>query len=64
MRVPFPLEHNKNCLFVVTEYGGHLGFFEGGYFRPNRVSWIDRVILEYLNGALNELKNENSVEVR
>jgi len=43
-------------LYVVTEYGGHLGFFEGGYLIPNRVSWVERVILDYVNGTVDELK--------
>ena len=52
------LENNENCLFAVTEFGGHLGFFEGGYILPNRVSWLDRVLLDYVNGALGEIKRE------
>lgn len=42
----------------MTEYGGHLGFYEGGYVLPNRVSWLDRVILDYVNGALDGIERE------
>lgn len=50
------VERNKDSLFVVTEYGGHLGFFEGGYLVPNRTTWIDRVLLEYFDATVVELK--------
>ena len=38
---------NPCAMFVRTQYGGHLGFFEGGVVRANAVSWIDRLILQY-----------------
>ena len=34
---------NRNAIGVVTQHGGHLGFFEGSCFARNRVSWADRV---------------------
>ena len=42
-----PADHNPYAMFVSTEYGGHLGFFEGGVIRPNSVTWLDRLILQY-----------------
>ena len=32
---------------MTTKHGGHLGFFEGGYFEPNELTWLDRFIVEY-----------------
>ncbi|XP_047129014.1 monoacylglycerol lipase ABHD2 isoform X1 [Hydra vulgaris] len=50
---------NPNVVFVVTPYGGHLGFFEGGYIIPNRLSWLDRMLLEFTNVALDVvIKND------
>merc|ERR1719354_348084 len=43
---------NKNALFVRPAYGGHLGFFEGGLVVPNRVTWLDRMLTEFIQVAL------------
>ena len=51
----FYLETNSNVLFVVTTYGGHMGYFEGGVLLPNKVSWMDRLIGEFV-----EASNERS----
>ncbi|EDV24939.1 uncharacterized protein TRIADDRAFT_56371 [Trichoplax adhaerens] len=40
------------ALFVVTQNGGHLGFFEGGVVIPETVTWIDRVIVEYIKSII------------
>ena len=32
----------KDCLLIEQKYGGHLGFYEGGYFYPNELTWLDR----------------------
>ena len=34
---------NRNAIGVITQHGGHLGFYEGSCFARNRVSWVDRV---------------------
>ena len=44
-----PTDVNQNALFVLTEHGGHLGYFEGGPLHPNAITWIDRLLLEYIN---------------
>lgn len=44
--------HNPNAMFVRPEYGGHLGFFEGGIITANPVSWIDRFLLEYAQNCI------------
>ncbi len=40
-------------MFVGTEHGGHLGFFEGGWIIPNETRWCDRLIFQYIQGCNN-----------
>ena len=50
-------EHNPNALFVKTEHGGHLGFFEGGLI-PNKVSWLDRMLVEFARASIELAEND------
>lgn len=34
-------------ILAVTQHGGHLGYFEGGFIMPNDVTWLDRVVMEF-----------------
>ncbi|XP_067653028.1 monoacylglycerol lipase ABHD2-like [Haliotis asinina] len=45
-------ESHDNCIFVVTRHGGHLGYFEGGYFTPSPITWIDRAVLEFADAMV------------
>ncbi|CAG0889994.1 unnamed protein product [Darwinula stevensoni] len=59
--VPPPLldcirEHasaHEKVLYIETEFGGHLGFFEGGIILPKPHSWMDHLIVQISN-ALTE----------
>ncbi|XP_077991419.1 monoacylglycerol lipase ABHD2-like [Glandiceps talaboti] len=42
----------NNSIFVTTKHGGHLGYFEGGVVFSNTVTWLDRVIIEYLDAVV------------
>ena len=42
-----PLELNPYAMFVSTQHGGHLGFFEGGVIFPNKTTWLQRLVLQY-----------------
>ena len=45
---PFSLtELNPYAMFVSTQHGGHLGFFEGGVILPNKATWLERLVLQY-----------------
>ena len=44
----FIIEKNKEAVFVVTRHGGHLGFFEGGPIYPNKETWLDHALAEYI----------------
>ncbi|XP_070546964.1 monoacylglycerol lipase ABHD2-like [Ptychodera flava] len=46
------VETVNNSIFVVTKHGGHLGFFEGGVVRPNPVTWLDRMVVEYVDAII------------
>jgi hypothetical protein len=41
------LVKRDNVILAVTQHGGHLGYFEGGFIMPNDVTWLDRVVMEF-----------------
>jgi predicted alpha/beta-fold hydrolase len=49
-------------IFVATQHGGHLGFFEGGLVYPNAVTWLDRVVVQYTNALVSTLAAVATVE--
>ncbi|XP_057307324.1 monoacylglycerol lipase ABHD2-like [Hydractinia symbiolongicarpus] len=51
---------NHKVLFVVTPYGGHMGYFEGGVIFPDRLSWVDRLLAQYIGSTLDILKDKES----
>uniref|UniRef100_UPI00358F3458 monoacylglycerol lipase ABHD2 isoform X1 n=2 Tax=Myxine glutinosa TaxID=7769 RepID=UPI00358F3458 len=42
-------EKKENVIFVLTEHGGHLGFFEGAVLFPKPLTWMDKLVVEYAN---------------
>ncbi|XP_063952750.1 monoacylglycerol lipase ABHD2-like [Lytechinus pictus] len=50
---PMEISQKSNCaIYAVTKHGGHLGFFEGGFLKANTVSWLDRMLIQYVDGTL------------
>jgi len=35
----------ENIVFVEQKFGGHLGFYEGGFFHSNPLTWQDRMVV-------------------
>ncbi len=35
----------ENFLYVEQKFGGHLGFYEGGYLIPNPTTWLDKAVV-------------------
>ncbi len=46
------LERHSKSLFVLSRYGGHLGFFEGGFVFPRSETWLDRLVVEFAEACL------------
>uniref|UniRef100_A0A3Q3X2E5 Monoacylglycerol lipase ABHD2 n=1 Tax=Mola mola TaxID=94237 RepID=A0A3Q3X2E5_MOLML len=42
-------EKMPNVMFVLTQHGGHMGFFEGAVLLPHPLTWMDKVIVEYVD---------------
>ncbi|KAK7069464.1 Monoacylglycerol lipase abhd2, partial [Halocaridina rubra] len=36
---------NGNSLYIETEHGGHLGYYDGGYLIPRAVTWLDKTVV-------------------
>ena len=47
----------ENIVFVEQKFGGHLGFYEGGFFHSNPLTWQDRMVV-HIADALVEGKGE------
>ncbi|CAG01051.1 unnamed protein product, partial [Tetraodon nigroviridis] len=39
-------EKKPNVMFVLTQHGGHMGFFEGAVLLPRPLTWMDKVVVE------------------
>ena len=52
LHVCFFLECNESALFVVTYHGGHLGFYEGGVLDVSPLSWMDKVLIQYIKAVM------------
>ncbi|KAK7096211.1 uro-adherence factor A-like isoform X2 [Littorina saxatilis] len=58
--VPLPLlkyardytESHDQAALVTTKHGGHLGFFESGFFKPQITSWIDRFVCQISDSVI------------
>lgn len=51
-------EKMPNLIFVLTQHGGHLGFFEGAMLFPQPLTWMDKVIVEYTDSICQWEKNQ------
>lgn len=38
-------EKHPNFLYIEQQYGGHLGFYEGGFIYPNSATWLDKNVV-------------------
>ena len=45
-------ETKENMIFVETQHGGHLGFFEGNLLVPEAITWLDRVVVQYADAIV------------
>jgi hypothetical protein len=39
------VKKHHNFLYIEQKYGGHLGFYQGGYLMPNPTTWLDNAIV-------------------
>ncbi|KAG0716672.1 Abhydrolase domain-containing protein 2 [Chionoecetes opilio] len=44
---------HKNSLYIETEHGGHLGYYDGGYILPRAVTWLDRTVVSLVTALAN-----------
>ena len=50
------VESHSKSIFVQTQHGSHVGFYEGG-LSPNWVTWMDRLILEFSEACISAGQN-------
>jgi len=43
---------NPNMIFIEQKYGGHLGFYEGGFFYSNPLTWQDRMVIHIAHALI------------
>jgi len=65
----------ENIVFVEQKFGGHLGFYEGGFLHSNPLTWQDRMVVHIADALVDgvgkgkegveitELESENNVTV-
>lgn len=59
---------NENLLYIEQKFGGHLGFYEGGFIYSNPLTWQDRIIVKIahalVSGHAGKLEKEQDLEPR
>ena len=53
---------NDNAVGVMSEYGGHLGFYQESYFLPPRVSWLDEVSIQHAKSLVQLETNRSLIQ--
>ena len=64
----------ENMIYVEQKFGGHLGFYEGGFFYSNPLTWQDRMVIHIAHALvadgnkktvddLTEFEEENNLKV-
>lgn len=41
-----------NFMYVEQKYGGHLGFYQGGFCYPDPLTWLDRLVVQLSDGLV------------
>ena len=58
-------------MYVEQKYGGHLGFYQGGFCYPDPLTWLDRLVVQLSDGlviyssevkGINETSTNNTPE--
>ncbi|KAF2368819.1 Alpha/beta hydrolase fold-1 [Trinorchestia longiramus] len=44
---------HPNSMYIETEHGGHLGFYDGGYVVPQAVTWLDKTVVSIVTALAN-----------
>jgi len=52
------VKQKQNILYIEQKYGGHLGFYEGGFICPNPVSWLDRNVVNLADALCQYVVND------
>ena len=39
-------------MYVEQKYGGHLGFYQGGFCYPDPLTWLDRLVVQLSDGLV------------
>ena len=57
---------NENLLYIEQKFGGHLGFYEGGFIYSNPLTWQDRydimLLVILFGGHLGFYKGDSSTQ--
>merc|ERR1719323_2945214 len=44
--------NHEQMIYIEQKYGGHLGFYEGGFIYSNPLTWMDRLVSQISNALL------------
>lgn len=50
------VNRNENLILGVTKQGGHMGWIQGGYFKPEEKLWLDQVAIEFIKSCMENLE--------
>ena len=47
----------KNRMLIEQKHGGHLAFYEGGFWKPNPITWLDRTVIGLSDSLCSYMEN-------
>merc|ERR1719431_2019652 len=53
--------NNDNMIFVEQKFGGHLGFYEGGFFYSNPLTWQDRMVVHIAHAIVADIDKKGDI---
>jgi len=55
-------ERHDKAVFILSTHGGHLGFYEGGLFKPNPVTWLDRTAVGIADAIISDKQHSKMIK--
>jgi len=55
-------ERHDKAVFILATHGGHLGFYEGGLFKPNPVTWLDKTAVGIADAIISDMQHSKTIK--
>ena len=52
--------NHDNMIYIEQKFGGHLGFYEGGFVYSNPLTWQDRMVIHIAHALVGDVEKKSS----